>query len=50
LYDINGIESTRKTILNNTATLDVSQLKKGIYILKIIDNTGSTESHQVIIN
>lgn len=48
--DFKIIEKTRKSILNNTATLDISQLTKGIYILKIIDNTGSAESHQVVVN
>lgn len=49
LYDFNGQQLTQVAITGNTATLDVSKFKKGIYILKININ-GTQESHQVIIN
>lgn len=49
LYDINGVEKTQVTVIDNAASLDVSKLKKGTYILKI-DSNGSIESHQIIIN
>lgn len=48
LYDLNGQEKRNVTVVNNTATINVNNLKKGIYILKIsID--GAIESHQVIV-
>lgn len=48
LYDMNGQLQTQVSIAGNTATLDVSKFKKGIYILKI-DVNGNIETHQVII-
>ncbi|WP_345156890.1 matrixin family metalloprotease [Flavobacterium ginsengisoli] len=48
LYDLNGSELTQISILSNTASLDVSKFKKGIYILKV-DINGEIESHQIII-
>lgn len=48
LYDLNGQEKRSVSVVNNTASINVSGLKKGIHVLKInID--GATESHQVII-
>jgi Secretion system C-terminal sorting domain len=48
LYDINGLEKRSISVTNNTATINVSSLPKGIYILKInID--GVIESHQVVV-
>ena len=48
LYDLNGQEKRSIAVVNNTATINVSHIKKGIYVLKInID--GVTESHQVIV-
>ncbi len=48
LYDLNGQEKRSVTVVNNTAAINVNNLKKGIYILKIsID--GVIESHQVIV-
>jgi len=49
LYDMNGVEKNRVTIIKNTATLDVSMLNKGIYILKININD-NLESHQIVVN
>lgn len=48
LYDLNGQQLTQVAIIGNTATLDVSKYKKGIYVLKININ-GIYESHQVSI-
>lgn len=48
LYDMNGVEKNRVTIIKNIATLDVSMLNKGIYILKININD-SVESHQIVV-
>jgi hypothetical protein len=49
LYDLKGVEKKAVEIINNTATIEVNDLKEGIYILKInID--GFVESHQVVIN
>jgi Secretion system C-terminal sorting domain/Putative serine esterase (DUF676) len=48
LYDINGLEKRSLSVTNNTATVNVSTLPKGIYVLKInID--GVIESHQVVV-
>jgi hypothetical protein len=48
LYDLNGQEKRSVAVVNNMASINVSHLKKGIYVLKInID--GVTESHQVIV-
>jgi hypothetical protein len=45
---LNGQEKRNVTVVNNTATINVNNLKKGIYILKIsIDD--AIESHQVIV-
>lgn len=49
LYDLNGIEVAQVAINSNTASLDVSKFKKGIYVLKV-DIKGTTETHQIIIN
>lgn len=48
LYNLNNIEKCYVTIRNNSAQIDVSNLNKGIYVLKI-DVNGKTESHQVIV-
>jgi hypothetical protein len=48
LYNTNGLEKRSVSVTNNTATVNVSTLPKGIYVLKInID--GVTESHQVVV-
>lgn len=49
LYDMNGNEKANVEVVNNNASLDVSHLKKGIYVL-IISINGVSESHQVIVN
>jgi hypothetical protein len=48
LYDMNGQPKTHVSVINNSASLDVSKLEKGIYILKI-DVNGNIEDHQVVI-
>ncbi|TRX21637.1 T9SS type A sorting domain-containing protein [Flavobacterium franklandianum] len=48
LYDLNNIEKTSLNIIGNTAQIDVSHFKKGIYVLKISVD-GDIESHQVIV-
>lgn len=48
LYDLNGNKTESISVINNIASLNVSNYKKGIYVLKI-DIDGQTESHQVII-
>jgi pimeloyl-ACP methyl ester carboxylesterase len=48
LYDLNSLEKRSVSVTNNTATVNVSTLPKGIYVLKInID--GVIESHQVVV-
>lgn len=48
LYDIFGQQKRIVNVINNSANIDVRDLNKGIYILKIyIDD--SLETHQVII-
>lgn len=48
LHDLNGTKKESVSVINNSASLNVSKYIKGIYILKIeIDNL--TESHQVLI-
>lgn len=48
LYDLKGQEKRSVTVVNNTASINVSSLKSGIYVLKIIID-GVTESHQVVV-
>lgn len=48
LYDLSGQIKDNISITNNTASLNVKNYKKGIYILKININ-GQIESHQIII-
>lgn len=48
LYDLKGQEKRSVTVVNNTASINVSNLKSGIYVLKIIVD-GVTESHQVVV-
>ena len=49
LYDILGMPKDKVTIIDNKAIVDVKNLNKGIYILKIsID--GQEEGHQISIN
>lgn len=48
LYDMNGQQKAQLSVINNSAILDVSKFKKGIYILKI-EIDGSVENHQIII-
>ncbi len=48
LFDIMGQSRRKARLKNNTASMDVSGLQKGIYILKITIE-GKTEGHQVII-
>jgi pimeloyl-ACP methyl ester carboxylesterase len=48
LYDLNSKKVREVTVTNNTATINVNSLPKGIYVLKInID--GAIESHQVVV-
>ncbi len=48
LYDMSGQLRAKKSIIDNTATIDIQSLPKGIYILYISVND-TVESHQVII-
>jgi hypothetical protein len=48
LYDLMGQPKNSKELKTNADSMDVSDLKKGIYILKITID-GKTEGHQVII-
>lgn len=48
LFDLNGKEQGNVKVLNDRGALDVSQLRKGVYVLQINVN-GTNESHQVII-
>jgi hypothetical protein len=48
LYDLKGQRCISTQVLNNVASLNVSDLQKGVYILKISVN-GKIESHQVIV-
>ncbi|WP_310555690.1 M4 family metallopeptidase [Flavobacterium sp.] len=48
LFDLQGISKTVVQIIDNKATVNVKNLPKGIYILKInID--GQVETHQIIV-
>ncbi|PIF30396.1 putative secreted protein (Por secretion system target) [Flavobacterium sp. 9] len=48
LYDLNGQEKSNVAVVNNTATINVSQLQKGVYVL-IVNINGVSESHQVLV-
>lgn len=48
LYDFSGQSKQKVEVKNNTASIDVAGLQKGVYILNIIID-GNTEGHQVII-
>lgn len=48
IFDFNSVQIF-KGFLENETTIDVSDYKKGSYILKIYKN-GKSESHQIIIN
>ncbi len=48
LYDLNGQEKSNVAVVNNTASINVSQLQKGVYVL-IVNINGVSESHQVLI-
>jgi Secretion system C-terminal sorting domain len=48
LYDMMGIKKSSISIIDFSANINVSNLKKGVYVLKI-DMDGQIENHQVII-
>jgi len=48
LLNINGLLERKISIKNNKAKVNVSNLRKGVYILKI-HYDGNTEGHQVIV-
>jgi hypothetical protein len=48
LFDMMGIQKEKVSVVNNTATINVANLPKGIYVLKInIDDI--EETHQVSV-
>ena len=49
LYDLNNAEKCKVLLKDNKAQIDITGLKKGIYIVKI-NFDGQEESHQVIVN
>lgn len=49
LYDFNGVQKKEVEIINNNTSINVADLTKGIYILKI-NGDGIEETHQVIVN
>jgi hypothetical protein len=48
LYNMIGEQKSNVEIVNNTASINVSNLPKGIYVLKI-DIDGNLENHQVVV-
>jgi GDP-D-mannose dehydratase len=48
IYDLIGQSRIQVNFIENKATADVSQLPKGVYVLKIFID-GVVESHQVIV-
>jgi hypothetical protein len=48
LYNMIGEQKSNVEIANNTASINVSNLPKGIYVLKI-DIDGNIENHQVVV-
>ncbi|MCB0380703.1 MAG: T9SS type A sorting domain-containing protein [Flavobacteriales bacterium] len=49
LFDINGKEIYSTTINQVTSTIDVSSFKRGLYLVKLIDEKGTTKSQLISI-
>ena len=50
IIDLLGNKIAFYTLRNNTKTIDVSNLKQGIYLLEVTSNTGKTLTQKLIIN